>query len=265
MFGHVAQRQHAALASLPLPDGDESAVRIDVVDVEAGQLAAAQTGGVKELQHATITDAENVARVGRRHECRDFVGAQGFRQSLGRLAWEFQVGGGIGGKMVLLAEPAEEPLQGSEPVALGRHAERFPVLLAVVEEMTLVAFQNRLGDRRGVDQVAILTPAQKVTQTPARLVEGSLGVGAFFEAVEPRVGQARERVGRGTVEAVGRRFGAASLPAVPHSGDVVVSFLLLGHWSGVGLCLGSRCAVRTGDQVRAGGPPDNGWHLVPRR
>ena len=64
--------------------------------------------------------------------------------------------------MVLLAEPTEEPLQRAEPVALCGYAMWFPVLLAVVEQVPLVAFQNRLGDRRGVDQVAILTPRQKV-------------------------------------------------------------------------------------------------------
>ena len=53
---------------------------------------------------------------------------EGFGQAPGGLARELEVGGGVGAEDVLAAEPGEEPLHGSEPVALGGDAERLAVL-----------------------------------------------------------------------------------------------------------------------------------------
>ena len=224
--GALAERDGAAFAALAFPHGEDASGEVDVFEVELGHLRATQAAGVEDFQNAAVAQAEHVAGVGQGEEVGEFVVAEGFGEDFGGLAREFEVCCGIGLQDVLAAEPCEEPLHGSEAVALGGDAERLAVVLPVAVEPALEGFEDGLGEVVGLDEVALVAPLEERFQSPSVHVEGARAVGALFEPLHPGIGEAGERVGAAAVEAVGGGIGLAAFAPSAHAGDVAVAFAL---------------------------------------
>jgi hypothetical protein len=71
--------------------------------------------------------------------------------------------------VIFLREPLEERLQGGKTAELGAQGHRPAIGLAVVEQMPLIALQDRLGDVFGISERSLLAPRNEPPQRgPAR-------------------------------------------------------------------------------------------------
>ena len=164
--GARADGHHAAPAALAAADVQGGARRVEVVEVEPDEFAAARAGGVEGFENGAVSDAQRVGDVGDGEHGGDFLAAQSAGKQAVGFAGQFEVGGRVGGEAVLPAEMGEEALQGAEPGALGGDPERLAVLLAVAPEPALEAFEDGPGDLFGAEQVAGLGPMQEGVQRP---------------------------------------------------------------------------------------------------
>ena len=62
--GDPAQRDHAVLAALALPDHQKPGLQIHVIEREAQKLVAPDTGGVKHFQDHAVTVADGGVDIG---------------------------------------------------------------------------------------------------------------------------------------------------------------------------------------------------------
>ncbi len=177
--GAVADGDDAVFPVFAFADGEDAGLWIEVFIVEPDEFGAADAGGVEELQDGAVAETERVGDVGYGEDGADLLGAERAGKATGLFAGEFEFAGGVGFEHVGAAEPGEEGLEGGEPLALGADGERVAVGLAVVIEVPLVAFEDRLGDLFGAAQIALLRPAQEGAETPAVAVNGFLGVVAL--------------------------------------------------------------------------------------
>ena len=151
--------------ALALPDMDGLPFPVEVVDFEAGQLAAADAGGVEGFQNGAVTKAEGVENVGDGKQGAGLPYAEGLFWQVLLLAGHFEFRGGVGSENVLFGEPGEVVLEGAQSGSLGADAQRHAVLFAPVPEVALVAFEDGLGDGRRVGQVAVDGPKQENLRT----------------------------------------------------------------------------------------------------
>ncbi len=90
--------------------------------------------------------------------------------------------------VVLPGQPLEPGPQGHQEAVLRAGAERVAVLLAVVVQVTLVAFQDRFGDLAGLDDAPLFGPddeaTERVVTAQDRLFREVLDPHPFEELVE---------------------------------------------------------------------------------
>ena len=202
------------LVALALTDMNGLPFPVEIVDFEPGQLAAADSGGVEGFQNGAITEAEVVEDVGHGEQGAGFPETEGLFWQVLFLAGEFEFRGGVGGEKVLFGEPGEVVLEGAQSGALGADAKRHAVFLAPVPEVALIAFEDGLGDGRGVGQVAVDGPKQENLEGVSASLDGVRSVIAHGEVFQIAAGVAGEaaRIARGkVVRGVAAPLGAVAL------------------------------------------------------
>lgn len=164
MEGSFAEREVAVFATFALADDDDLAVLLEVVEGEGSRFVATNASGVEDFEESFVADSGRRGEVGKSEDGFDFGdGEEGFGETLSEFG-EVEVGGRVGGKNVLFTEPGEEGADLNEAVVLHVEGERFPFGCAVVEEVTLIAFEDFLGDGRRVLEVAVFTPSEEVAE-----------------------------------------------------------------------------------------------------
>ena len=125
----LAERNQPALATLA-ERGDHAALRVDIAELQAAELAHAQPGGVRKAEHGAVAQAAQGVGVGRLDQAHQVVLAQRVRQAAAE-ARSGRLRRGIGGQDALSHEEAHQAASGGEvpggaagaETALGEGAE----------------------------------------------------------------------------------------------------------------------------------------------
>ena len=140
------------LLALALTDHHGAAFGIEIPQLDVSQFGPPHARGVERLENRAVAQAQRLVDLRLSEDLFGFRGGQhGLRQSKTETR-HFQLGCGIVQDVMLAGHPLEPHAQGNEPVLLAREGQRLAVLLAIVEDMTLIRFQNgaryfqRLGD-----------------------------------------------------------------------------------------------------------------------
>ena len=224
MQGGFADGQEAVFVPLSLADEEGLAAWIKIAEVELGDFAAPRAGGVEGFQDGAVPDAERVADVGQVHERGQLLAAEAFGKAALLFAREFEIGGGVGGKVVGFAKVGKEPLNGAETGALGPDGKGFAVGLAVAVQPALEAFEDGLGELLRGGEIAFLGPGEEGAQGPFVGFEGALGVVALGKALVPLIDEAGKGAGAAAVKAVVFGFLLAAFATLLHAVDVSFSF-----------------------------------------
>ena len=176
----AADGYHAVLVTLALADVERLALAVQVGDMKAGQLAAADAGGIEGFQNGAVAEAEGITDVGDGEDGAGFAEAERLLGKVLFLAWQFKFRGRVGNEEVLFGEPGEEALEGAKAGTLGADPERIAVFLAPVPEVALVAFEDGLGDRGGKRQLALDGPEQELLCCPR---PGNTGSGRSWRSI----------------------------------------------------------------------------------
>lgn len=117
----------------------------------------------------------------------DFFSSEAFFGEALFTAREFEVGGRIGGKVVVTAKVGEEVLHGSEAVFLGLDGERLAVAFAEVVKVSLVGLEDFFGDVFGMVEVTEVSPFEEVEEAAAASGDGARFVVSDVKVLEPEV------------------------------------------------------------------------------
>ena len=123
------------------------------------------------------------------------------RQAL-RLLRELDLGSGVVEDVVLAREPLEEGFERRQAPELSAKRQGLAVVLAVVEEVTLVALENRLGDRARIIEIALEAPGDESTNGDAPRVDRVRGVAGHRHPLAVAVHVTREYRARDGVVAL---------------------------------------------------------------
>ena len=124
--------------------------------------------------------------------------------------WQRQLDGRVKQDAVLLGQPFEPGPQRGEAAELSADGERRAVGLAVVEQVALIALQDRPGDLARIGQPSLVAPGDEPPQRDAPAAHRVLGVAGDQHPFEVRL----HRLGQWQVrQLVGLLAGPPGAPA----------------------------------------------------
>ena len=172
---------------------------VDLRQLQPYQLRAPHSRGVKQLQHGAVADADRIGDVRLLQHQLGFVLGQHGRQPVAQ-PWQLQLRGRIVQDVVLPRHPLEPHPQRHQPRVLAGEAQRLPVLFAVVEQVTLIAFEHGPRDLERLGEPVFAAPVEEHPDMHPAHVQRALGEALHRQMTEMFVqqrGQRRLRFGLG--------------------------------------------------------------------
>ena len=148
--GARANGQEPVFLALAFADHHRAAFQVEVIKAQAGQFLAPHSRRVKDFEDGPVP---NAYRRGQVRLAQNLFGLMRREHLPGQTFFHFgqlQVGGGIGGDVILSAEPFEKALDGRQTDVLPGKAQGRAVLFAMMKEHALITLQHRARHVLGV-------------------------------------------------------------------------------------------------------------------
>jgi len=173
----LADGDHPVLPSLAEPHEDKTPVGVQIVELQAAKLHAADSRRVERFHHRAIPKPHRGQDVRLAEHKLGLAGVEDVaRKTLLKLR-KIEVGGGIRGKQIALAEPFEEGSKRKQSRVLRAEAQLLPALrIAIVVEPTLVAFEDLLGDLGRLREASLLGPEDEAVEVALSVPDCNGGV-----------------------------------------------------------------------------------------
>ena len=131
---------------------------VQIVELQVHQFERPHSGRVKHFQHGAVAQPSGSARSGCIITCSTSRGARAWAGAAETR--QFDLGRRIVQDVILPRHPFEPHAQRHEPRVLRAEAQRLAVLLAVVEQIPLIAFEHRPRDLRWLGDAALSRPTR---------------------------------------------------------------------------------------------------------
>lgn len=174
--GALADRHVAVFRALTAPNEDGGAVEVDVRDGQVDQLLPAQGAGIEDLKDRAVAQAERPRQIRLRQQRRHLRLAEGRFGKTAVRSRHQKVAGGVGLQLAAATEPGEEVGDRDESLYLRGDGERLPALLAVLEQLPLVALQELERDRICRVDPVLLAEAAEVAEIATPAADRRVGV-----------------------------------------------------------------------------------------
>lgn len=174
--GALAYRDVAVLRALAASNKHGRAIKVDVGDGQVDQFLSTQGAGVEDLEDRAVAQAEWPRQIRLRQECRHLRRAEGRFGKTPVRSWHQKVIGGVDLQVTTATEPGEEVGYRDESLHLRGDGERLPTLLAVLEQLPLVALQEFEGDCSCFVDPALQAEAAEVAEIATPAADRRVGV-----------------------------------------------------------------------------------------
>jgi len=200
--------------SLALVDEDQAAVERQIEEFQAHDFQTPQAGRIDRFQDGAVPESDWVIDFAQRHDSLDlFNGEDGLGQSAAQPG-QVDLRRRVMQDVVLPGHPSEPHAQGHKPRVLAAEGQRLPVLLAVEEQVPLIAFEHGPGDLDGFAQPVFVGPLDEKADVNETVLHRELGVAAHTQRVQMLVHEQFHRRLRRGLGLAGFGYAGHALPPV---------------------------------------------------
>ena len=145
---------------LPLPwrIEDRAAFEVQIEQFQVDEFRPPYPRRVEHFQDGAVAQSDGIGNIRLHHHLLGFGSREHvFRETMAQ-AWQFDFRGRVVQDAILPRHPAEPRAQRHQARVLAAEGQRIAALLAVVEQVPLVAFENRPGYFRWLGQSTLAAP-----------------------------------------------------------------------------------------------------------
>ena len=146
LCSHAAARSpigtYAVLLALALANQDQAPVQRQVEELQMDHLQTAQSGRIEHFQDGAVAQADWLVDVGLGHDPLDLLNGEDVPGQRAAQPGQVDLGGRVMQDVVLPRHPSEPHAQRHKPRVLRAEGQRLAVLLAVKEQVPLIAFEH---------------------------------------------------------------------------------------------------------------------------
>ena len=169
--GHIA-----VFLALALANQQHAPVEREVVEFQRNDLHAAYAGRVQHLHHRAVAQPDSIVDIAELEDLLDLPSGQDVSGQRLAQPGQLQFGCRIVQQMVPPRHPPEPHPQGNQARVLRTEAHRFAVLLAVEEQIPLIAFEDGPRDLDRIGDAPLLAPPDERDKMELAIADRVLGV-----------------------------------------------------------------------------------------